>query len=88
MTGLTGYYNFQLTCVASESSPQVADMRAVAASAGVADSSEARLPEAAAPIATIFQALQSSGLKMDAKKSPTEVLIIDSADRAPRPPAD
>jgi uncharacterized protein (TIGR03435 family) len=34
-------------------------------------------------IAKLFQALKAFGLKLDPKKSPTEVIVIDSANRVP-----
>jgi uncharacterized protein (TIGR03435 family) len=43
-----------------------------------------RQPDANAPIATIFQALQQTlGLKLEAKKSPVEMIVVDTANKVP-----
>lgn len=42
-----------------------------------------RQPDANTPIATLFQAVQSLGLKLEAKKSPVEMIVVDSANKVP-----
>ena len=80
MSGLTGTYDITL-----EFSPE--DYRALlirsALSAGVTLPPEAlRLLEGAND-ETLFRGLQNAGLKLEPRKAPLEVLIVDSANRQP-----
>ena len=89
-TALKGTYDIELSYLAAESDPTQANLRALgppsgAAAGGIGGSGGgAPATDLDAPIATIFQALQESlGLRLDAKKSPIEVVIVDSANRLP-----
>jgi uncharacterized protein (TIGR03435 family) len=79
-TGLTGTYDIELTYLAGNS-PVLTELRARADAMGAG--AETRQPDAAAPIATVFQAVKTLGLALDAKKSPTEMIVIDSANKVP-----
>lgn len=80
-TGLTGFYNFSLRFAAGES----------AGSAGVivtrGSSGEPLPPLADAgsePAPSIFSAVQNQlGLKLEAKRVLTEVVVVDKAERVP-----
>jgi uncharacterized protein (TIGR03435 family) len=68
-TGLTGTYEMELT--------YMGDPPALPGNAAVT-------PPADSPIATIFQAVQESlGLKLEPKKAPLDVLVIESANKVP-----
>ena len=86
-TGLKGTYEIELTYLVDESDPTQMQIRSSMAAAGVGGAGgDAAHPaaDASTPIATVFQALQQSlGLKLDAKKAPLEILVIDSANKAP-----
>ena len=85
MTDLKGTYNIELTYLANESDSLQSQLRAATPPAGMAGGDAAHQGvDANTPIATIFQALQQSlGLKLDAKKSPVEILIVESANKVP-----
>jgi uncharacterized protein (TIGR03435 family) len=40
-------------------------------------------PDANSPIATLFQAVQTLGLKLEPKKEPLEMIVVDSANKVP-----
>jgi uncharacterized protein (TIGR03435 family) len=85
MTELKGTYDIELSYLADESDPLMSQLRAMPPPPG-ATGGDAPRPGADAdtPIATLFQALQQTlGLKLDAKKSPLEVLVIESANKIP-----
>jgi uncharacterized protein (TIGR03435 family) len=74
MTGLTGRYDLTLQCSLEE-------VRNVLRSTG----SAVRIPDAAADQfpGSIADSLQAAGLKLEARKGPIEVLVIDHAERTP-----
>lgn len=81
-TGLTGKYEFTLTCAPPEGS----GFRAVPAPPGATDGAAAPAP--AAPVVdgapTIFAALQQQlGLKLEQKKGMVDFLIVDHAEKTP-----
>ena len=89
-TELKGTYEIEFSYMADESDPTLALLRAsMPQSGGAAGSAGASGGGAAAadldaPIATIFQALQQTlGLRLEAKKSNIEVVVVDSANKAP-----
>jgi uncharacterized protein (TIGR03435 family) len=77
-TGLKGKYDFVLTW-ASEG-------MAMPGRAGTAASSDAgagaSAPEAE-PLPTLMQAVQQLGLKLESKKGPVDILVIDHAEKVP-----
>jgi uncharacterized protein (TIGR03435 family) len=74
-TGLTAKYDFTL-----EYAPQAAVLFSGSPASG--SSAEASLPdESGTPIQTAIQ--QQLGLKLEAKKSPIEMLVVDKADKVP-----
>ncbi len=80
-TGIKGDYDFQL-----EFAPDETKMMRVATAAGMPPpGSHAPAPAdaAAEPGQSIFTSIQKYGLKLDARKSPTEVIVIDRAERTP-----
>jgi uncharacterized protein (TIGR03435 family) len=80
MTALTGNYDFTL-----EFSPE--DFRAMqirgAIAAGVALPPEAMRALDVAPGDSLFTAIQTLGLKLESRKAPLEVLVIDHATKTP-----
>ena len=89
-TELKGTYEIEFSYMADESDPTLALLRASvpqsggATGSGGASGGGAAAPDLDAPIATIFQALQQSlGLKLEAKKSNIEVVVLDSANKVP-----
>ena len=72
MTGIQGTYNFSLEFL-------LADPTAMG-SGTTADTGPA--PDSA-PAPTIFNALQKLGLKLEARKEPVEMLIVDHAEKVP-----
>lgn len=90
-TGLTGNYDFRLEF---EPEGQAGMMMGPAGGGGIASASQSGPPpdgrgpalppgfnEPAPPIAAAFQ--NQLGLKLEAKKAPAEILIIDKLDRTP-----
>ena len=91
-TDLKGTYDIELTYLADETDAMQSQLRALmpaaaasgGASAGVGSDAPRPASDANTPIATLAQALQQSlGLKLEAKKAPLEILVIDSANRVP-----
>jgi uncharacterized protein (TIGR03435 family) len=83
-TGLRGTYEIELTYLADESDPIQMQMRSSMGASGGSGDAAHPATDANTPIATIFQALQQSlGLKLDAKKAPLEILVIESANKVP-----
>jgi uncharacterized protein (TIGR03435 family) len=80
MTGLTGSYDFALEVT-------LEDYRAMLIRAGV--NAGAVLPPQAlalldnASLASLFEAMQKVGLKLDARKAPLDLLVIDDARKTP-----
>ena len=85
MTELKGTYDIELSYLADESDPLMSQLRAMPPPPGTTGGDAPRPgADADTPIATLFQALQQTlGLKLDAKKSPLEVLVIESANKIP-----
>ncbi|HWG38752.1 MAG TPA: TIGR03435 family protein [Terriglobales bacterium] len=90
-TGLTGDYDINLTFAVPSggtlfSKAAAARMAARGAGAGPdpgrGDGGNAP-PEAADPAPSIFTAVQQLGLKLESKKGPVELLVIDSALKSP-----
>jgi uncharacterized protein (TIGR03435 family) len=74
MTGLTGKYDFTLDY-------SIEELRNLVRSFG-GDAS--RIPDSAGdPSASIFTSIEGIGLKLDPRKAPVEVLVIDRAERVP-----
>ena len=78
MTGIEGRYDFDLT-FAPEKMPNVA--RGVAAMQGPGGDRPADAPVEQA--ASVFDAVQQYGLKLEPRKAPLEILIIDHVERTP-----
>jgi uncharacterized protein (TIGR03435 family) len=79
-TGLKGTYQIELTFMPDDGAPMWGQIRAAAAGSGVPPAP----PEPNAPVASLYQALQQTlGLKLEPRKSPFEVLVIDSANKVP-----
>jgi len=80
MTGLTGTYDFTLEVTAEDYQAML--IRA-AVSAGVTlPPQELRLLDGAS-IPSLFDALQKVGLKLDARKAPLDVIVVDDARKTP-----
>jgi uncharacterized protein (TIGR03435 family) len=87
-TALTGVYDIELTYLADESDPLQMQLRQAMAAAGAIGRADSTSPttdaDASSPIPTLFQALQQTlGLKLNSKKAPVEILVIESANRVP-----
>ena len=87
-TDLKGTYEIELSYLGDENDGigrMMAGMPLPPPSAGAAGRGDApREQDANAPIATLPQALQQSlGLKLEPKKAPTEVIVVDSANKVP-----
>jgi uncharacterized protein (TIGR03435 family) len=86
-TGLKGSYEIDLSYLGDENDGIGRMMAANGPPAGAADGGRGdggRQQDANAPIATVFQALQETlGLKLDPKKAPIEMIVIDSANKVP-----
>lgn len=82
-TGLKGTYQIELTYLGDEND----GMGRLFVPNGPPDDGRGdagRQQDASAPIATLFQAVQQTlGLKLDSKKAPVEMIIIDSATKVP-----
>lgn len=80
MTGVTGNYDISLDV----SMEELAGMKrmAVGGPGPGAGPDHGPAPEGA-PSASIFQAIQQLGLKLDPRKAPVEFVIIDRADKVP-----
>jgi len=81
-TGLKGTYEIELSYLADETDPMIARMERL-----VGPIPSLRTPptqDAGAPVANIFQALQQTlGLKLEGKRGPVEVIVIDYANKVP-----
>jgi uncharacterized protein (TIGR03435 family) len=87
-TGLKGTYDIELSYMPDESSNFKGPMGPMTMPPGGAatGSGDARMgppQDANAPVGNIFQALQSLGLKLEARRDPVEILVIDHANKAP-----
>jgi uncharacterized protein (TIGR03435 family) len=92
-TGLKGTYDIELTYLGDENDAMGSQMRSLAAAAGAAagagaatggDSPGPRQQEVNTPTATLTQAFQQSlGLKLEAKKMPVDLIVVDSANKVP-----
>jgi uncharacterized protein (TIGR03435 family) len=80
MTGLDGRYDFGLDL--TEEDYRLMLIRAGVNSGVVLPPAALRLLENGSPV-SLFDALQKVGLKLDARKSPLEVLVIDEARKTP-----
>jgi uncharacterized protein (TIGR03435 family) len=86
-TGLKGTYEIELSYLGDEND----SVGRMIAANGPPPGPEAggrgegpRQPDANAPIATLFQAVQQTlGLKLEPKKSPVEMIVVDSANKVP-----
>ena len=78
-TGLKGFYNLTLSFAADHS-----DLFAAHAAASPATGDSPAAEAAPEPIPSIFSAVQTQlGLKLDVRKVPTEVLVVDKAEKVP-----
>jgi len=81
-TGLKGTYEIELSYLVDETDPMIARMERL-----VGPMPSLRTPpsqEANTPGANIFQALQQTlGLKLEGKKGPVEMIVIDRANKLP-----
>jgi len=73
MTGLTGRYDFTLEYSAAE-------LRNLVRASG-ADAS--MIPDFGDPTISIFTSVETLGLKLEARKAPVEVIVIDSVQKIP-----
>ncbi len=73
MTGLTGRYNFTLEY-------SVEELKNLVRSSG-GDASH--IPDIGGDQTSIFTSVESLGLKLEARKAPTEVIVIDSIQKTP-----
>lgn len=85
-TDLKGTYEIELSYLGNETDggPFAANILPIPPDAGAGGRGDApRQPDANTPTATIFQAVQTLGLKLEAKKSPIEMILVDSANKVP-----
>jgi uncharacterized protein (TIGR03435 family) len=90
-TGLKGTYEIELSYLADGTDGMGLGMAggpgpepgpAAAATGGRGDAAGPQ--DANAPIATLFQAVQQTlGLKLDPKKAPVDMIVVDSANKVP-----
>jgi uncharacterized protein (TIGR03435 family) len=74
MTGLTGKYDFTLEY-------SVEELRSLVRSSG-GDAS--RIPDLGGdPTVSIFSSLEGLGLKLEARKAPVEIIVVDGAEKIP-----
>jgi uncharacterized protein (TIGR03435 family) len=73
MTGLTGRYNFTLDYSVDEL------RNLVRASGGDAS----RIPDFGGDQISIFTSVESLGLKLETRKAPVQVIVIDSVQKTP-----
>lgn len=82
-TGLKGTYEIELSYLADETD----GMMIPGGGGGRAMDGGGRegppLQDASAPTATLSQAVQTLGLKLEAKKAPVDMIVIDSANKVP-----
>lgn len=77
MTNLTGNYQFSLDV-------DTEDLRAMAAGAGVSMPLRANNGDASDPThRSVFQSLQRIGLKLEPRKAPVDIFVVDSAAKSP-----
>ena len=86
-TGLKGFYDIELSFMPDESSnfkgrggPM---MMPPGGAAGGGDGRMGPPENANAPVGNIFQALQSLGLKLESRRDPVDILVIDHANKVP-----
>lgn len=85
-TGLKGTYEIELSFMGDENDPMMAQMRAMAPPPGAAGpgGDQRSGADANAPIATLTQAVQATlGLKLESKKMPLDMIILESANKVP-----
>jgi len=75
MTGLTGRYDFTLQFSWDE-------LRVLVSKSGTGRQIPASPPDGDAGI-SVFDSLQNLGLKLDSRKAPVEVLVVDHAEKTP-----
>jgi uncharacterized protein (TIGR03435 family) len=80
MTDLKGNYSFALDL--TEEDYRMMLIRIAVAAGVVLPPQALRLLEGGSPV-SLFDALQKLGLKLDARKAPLDVLIIDEARKTP-----
>ncbi len=80
MTELKGNYQIALDL-------SMDDLRNVAKSAGVAipgpNSEPGKLPEASDPAGSVFSSIQQLGLKLESRKAPIEIIVVDHVEKTP-----
>ncbi|MGD0869199.1 MAG: TIGR03435 family protein [Bryobacteraceae bacterium] len=84
-TDLKGVYDIELSFMPDESSNFKGRMGPMPGGGPAGGAGDGRIgpPESNAPAGNIFQALQSVGLKLEARKDPVEIVVIDHANKAP-----
>jgi uncharacterized protein (TIGR03435 family) len=80
MTELTGTYNFSLEVTEEDYRAMLLD---TAVAAGVVLPPQALEMMDAASLGSLFSALEKIGLKLDARKAPLEMLVVDEVRKAP-----
>jgi uncharacterized protein (TIGR03435 family) len=85
MTGLKGNYKVGLDI-------SMEDLRNIARKAGMAmpgggpaggAASSTAVPEASEPASSVFTTVQQLGLKLDARKTPVETIVVEHVEKAP-----
>ena len=83
-TGLTGTYEIDLEYATDAFDPNTPALQAVLAEEAHGSQGGSHMAVAASPLPSLLQAVQSSlGLKLEAKRLPVEVFVIDKALRTP-----
>jgi uncharacterized protein (TIGR03435 family) len=78
MTGITGQYDIRLTVAAED----LVGMQRTARQYEEPGAAPAPAPDTT-PAPSIFTAIQTLGLKLEARKAPIEFLVVDRAEKEP-----
>jgi uncharacterized protein (TIGR03435 family) len=80
-TGIDGTFDIHLECSPDDRQTGMAGMKFTARDGGDAAPGAGKSEASSAP--SLFSAVQSLGLKLEPRKAPMEILVIDHAEKAP-----
>jgi uncharacterized protein (TIGR03435 family) len=90
MTELKGNYQVTLALsmeemgnMARKAGAEAGIMMPMPGGGGGGDAAKAPSAAASAPSSSVFSAVQALGLKLDARKAPVEVIVVDHLEKAP-----